>query len=113
VDGFTSVDGVISEKGPQLILIQLLPSSTVAPAVRLKIGTGTFPSLVPGGTWYQPPAPASGGIFDPLQYCLTTPGLKTDLLAPNPVGPPGYPLMFVRIEALGWNVNPELWSVGP
>ncbi len=32
------------------MLTQLLASSTVAPAVRLKIGLGTLDSLVPGGT---------------------------------------------------------------
>src|SRR6266404_59060 len=40
----------VSARGPQLMLTQLLASSTVAPAVRLKIGLGTLDSLVPGGT---------------------------------------------------------------
>ncbi len=79
--------GLASDNGPQLILIQLLPSSTVAPAVRLKTGTGTFPSLVPGGTdsrTEQLPAAsqvASGGLFEPLQYCWATPEPKVDVFA--------------------------------
>ena len=56
-------------------------------AVRLKTGVGTFPSFVPGGTWYQAPAPASGGTFEPLQYCLTTPGVKLLVFGPKPAGP--------------------------
>src|SRR5467141_1895307 len=82
------VDGLVIENGPQLILIQLLPSSTVAPAVRLKMGVGTFPSFVPGGTLYHPEEPASGGLFEPLQYWLTTFGLDA-VLARKPVPPPG------------------------
>src|SRR5262249_2666297 len=83
--------GAIRDNGPQLILIQLLPSSTVAPAVRLKIGVGTLPSKVPGGTEYQTVVGfgISGGIFEPLQYCFTTPGLKDAVLTLNPAAPPG------------------------
>ena len=44
-------DGLFSANGPQLILIQLLPSSTVAAGVRLKIGLGTVASEMPGGVW--------------------------------------------------------------
>ena len=40
--------GCVKDNGPQLIFTQLLPSSTVAPAVRLKTGAGTLASFVPG-----------------------------------------------------------------
>ena len=86
--GLVSVLGLIKDNGPQLMLTQLLPSSTVAPAVRLKTGMGTLLSLVPGGTRYQPEAPASRGIFEPLQYSLTTPGLKLAVLGRKPAPPP-------------------------
>src|ERR1700751_5071087 len=96
--GLVSLVGAISDNGPQLMLIQLLPSSTVAPAVRLKIGVGTLPSKVPGGTWYQVVAPASGGIFEPLQYCFATTrpsGAVEEVLTLKPEAPPGYPAMLV------------------
>ena len=56
------------------MLIQLLPSSTVAAGVRLKSGLGTVASEMPGGTW-NPVPPNSGGMREPLQYSLTTAGL--------------------------------------
>lgn len=43
--------GLVIARGPHFMLTQLLPSSTVAPGRRLKTGTGTVPSFVPGGTW--------------------------------------------------------------
>jgi hypothetical protein len=61
------------------MLIQLLPSSTVAAGLRLKIGLGTVASEMPGGTWY-PDAPSSGGTRDPLQYWLFTVGFEARLL---------------------------------
>ena len=42
--------GAVRASGPQLMLTKLLPSSTVAFAVKLKTGFGTYVSLVPGGT---------------------------------------------------------------
>ena len=43
--------GCKSEIGPQMMLIQLLPSSTVADGVRLNTGVGrALASLVPGVT---------------------------------------------------------------
>ena len=68
------------------MLIQLLPSSTVAAGVRLKIGFGTVASEIPGGTC-QPIPPNSGGTREPLQYWLTTPGLDAELPR-KPVPPP-------------------------
>ena len=47
----TLVTGFVIASGPQLMLIQLLPSSTVAAGVRLKMGLGTVASEMPGGTW--------------------------------------------------------------
>ena len=41
--------GLVSDNGPQRRLTQLLPSSTVATGVRLKIGFGTVASEMPGG----------------------------------------------------------------
>jgi len=65
------------------MLTQLLPSSTVALGVRLKIGLGTVASEMPGGTCQPAPAvPASGMIREPLQYCLTTFGLACELPEP-------------------------------
>src|ERR1700740_583910 len=67
-------DGLVRSSGPQLTLIQLLPSSTVADGVRLKIGFGLVASAIPGGTPYPfgPPHPSvsvhSGGTREPLQY---------------------------------------------
>ena len=64
------------------MLIQLLPSSTVATGVRLKIGLGTVASAMPGGT-AQPhpvvPVQPSGGWREPLQYWLWTTGLISRL----------------------------------
>jgi hypothetical protein len=65
---------LVNDSGPQLTLIQLLPSSTVADGTRLKIGFGTTASATPGGTPkpYNPPHPLatvhSGGCREPLQY---------------------------------------------
>lgn len=47
----TPVTGLVTDSGPQLMLTQLLPSSTVADGVRLKTGFGTVASEMPGGTW--------------------------------------------------------------
>jgi len=64
------------------MLIQLLPSSTVAVGVRLKIGLGTVESAMPGGTC-QPADFNSGMVREPLQYCLTTFGLDAVLFKPG------------------------------
>jgi hypothetical protein len=76
------------DSGPQLMLIQLLPSSTVAVGVKLKTGLGTIASAMPGGTCQPqpvtPPAQASGGIREPLQYWLTTTGLLPELVVLYP-----------------------------
>ena len=72
--------GFSSDSGPQRRLIQLLPSSTVATGVRLKIGFGTVASEIPGGTW-KPEAPLSGGVREPLQYWLMNVGLVLMLVA--------------------------------
>src|SRR5258705_10545163 len=100
--------GLVIDNGPQLILIQLLPSSTVAPAVRLKMGVGTFPSFVPGGTLYHPEAPASGGLFELLHYWLTTFGMEP-VLARKLVPPLVYPARLVMTDAFAVKVNPVLW----
>jgi hypothetical protein len=63
--------GFVKDNGPHCILTQLLPSSTVAVGVRLKIGLGTVASEMPGGTC-QPMDANSGGVREPLQYWLTT-----------------------------------------
>src|SRR5215472_6979494 len=65
------------------MLIQLLPSSTVAAGVRLNSGLGTVASAMPGGT-FQVPAANSGGIREPLQYWLTTVGLLLILVVAVP-----------------------------
>jgi len=44
------LDGLVIANGPKLMLIQLLPSSTVAAGIRLKMGFGTVASAIPGGT---------------------------------------------------------------
>jgi len=76
--------GPIKASGPQLMLIQLLPSSTVATGVRLKTGLGTVASEIPGGTCQpNPTAPgSSGGTREPLQYDLVTAGSLVELLPP-------------------------------
>src|SRR5215475_139681 len=87
------MEGFESDSGPQAMLIQLLPSSTVAAGVRLKIGFGTVASAIPGGTIYPSGFPgcdraSSGGTRAPLQYCLSTVGLALVLCwvaAPYPV----------------------------
>ncbi len=67
------------------MLIQLLPSSTVADGLRLKIGFGTVASEIPGGTLYplKPVAASSGGVREPLQYWLSTAGLELVLFRPE------------------------------
>src|SRR5215472_17140578 len=95
------------ESGPQLMLIQLLPSSTVAAGVRLKTGLGTVASEMPGGTCHPPPAVVfSGGMRDPLQYCRSSVGAAAVLLAL-------YPAMLVITENVGLRVTVEAWLVGP
>jgi len=77
------VTGLVSASGPQEMLTQLLPSSTVADGVRLKTGLGTVASAMPGGTWkpHGIGVPVtewhtdSGGTREPLQYWVTTFGL--------------------------------------
>ena len=64
--GGATVEGFDSDNGPQAMLIQLLPSSTVAAGVRLKIGLGTVASEIPGGVC-QPDALNSGGVREPSQ----------------------------------------------
>ena len=72
------------------MLIQLLPSSTVAAGLRLNTGLGTVASEIPGGTW-KPQGTvcpvgdlqvASGGTRDPLQYWAATAGLLLRLVDP-------------------------------
>src|SRR5260370_1292696 len=64
------------------MLIQLLPSSTVAAGVRLKIGFGTVASAMPGGTC-QPSPPNSGGarVRLPMSGPLYRPGCAPFLQA--------------------------------
>ena len=75
----------LSASGPELTLIQLLPSSTVADGVRLKTGFGVAESAMPGGTPYPlgPPQPSAtlhvGGTRAPLQYRLTMAGFTVRL----------------------------------
>src|SRR3974390_2142375 len=113
------LDVFTSDNGPQAMLIQLLPSSTVAAGVRLKIGFGTVASEMPGGTWYPHGTAcpvgdvhtASGGMREPLQYWRSTVGLPLELCR---VAPP-YPVaaeMSVRNEYCGASVTPELCPVG-
>src|ERR1700730_14579224 len=99
------------------MLTQLLPSSTVAVGVKLKIGLGTVASEIPGGTC-QPQGTTfpvtewqidSGGTREPLQYWATKPGAVA-LLA---LFPPPYPDVFVSTECVGASVKPEPWLVGP
>src|SRR5437016_6144263 len=90
------------------MLTQLLPSSTVAAGVRLKVGLGIVASAMPGAT-LKPSPPFSGGTREPLQYWLTTPGLAGCRLC----APPPYPVVSVRIDEVGWSVNPDEWLVGP
>ena len=66
--------GLVSDSGPQRMLIQLLPSSTVATGCRLKMGLGTVASEMPAGT-DQPDWPNSGGVREPSQYWLVKLGL--------------------------------------
>src|SRR2546430_13478566 len=75
--------------------IQLLPSSTVAAGVRLKIGLGTVASEIPGGTCQPaatagitPAATASGGVREPSQYELMRFGLAVELPPPVTLEPP-------------------------
>src|SRR5579863_7909229 len=85
----SSTDGTLRSSGPQLTLIQLLPSSTVAAGVRLKTGFGAEASTMPGGTPYPlgPPHPSAavhvGGTREPLQYWLTMLGLLPRFDAPG------------------------------
>src|SRR5579871_1898173 len=79
----TLVTGFTRESGPHVMLIQLLPSSTVAEGVRLKIGFGTDASEIPGGT-LNVDALNSGGVREPLQYWLTKLGLTAMSLEPSP-----------------------------
>src|SRR6201987_4512081 len=78
-------DGLVSDSGPQLTLIQLLPSSTVADGVKLKTGFGVSESAMPGGTPkpFGPPHPSaavhSGGTREPLQYLAMTAGSLPEL----------------------------------
>src|SRR6059058_1719492 len=67
VPGGATVEGFDSDNGPQLMLIQLLPSSTVAAGVRLKRGFGTVASEIPGGT-FQPEAPDPGIPGNPCDH---------------------------------------------
>jgi len=76
--GCVLVTGFSSDNGPQRMLIQLLPSSTVATGVRLKMGFGTVASAMPGGT-DQPDAPNSGGVREPSQYWLAKFGFEVVL----------------------------------
>ena len=66
------------------MLTQLLPSSTVAFGVKLKIGFGTVASEMPGGTCQPATPPASGGVRAPLQYWPITAGFvaRRSLLVP-------------------------------
>ena len=88
------------DSGPQLTLIQLLPSSTVADGIRLKRGFGVTASLMPGGTPKPcgPPHPSarvhSGGTREPLQYAEAKLGVP-------PIS-----------EFIGCRLNPEAW-LGP
>src|SRR6516162_6588594 len=86
LDSGSLVTGLLMASGPQLILIQLLPSSTVAAGVRLKTGFGTVASEIPGGTCQPRPAVVfSGGIREPLQYWIRNVGGIAVLLAAYPV----------------------------
>src|ERR1700686_2244262 len=90
------------------MLIQLLPSSTVAAGVRLKIGFGTVASEMPGGTLKLPCA-NSGGTLEPLQYWLARSGLVPVMsLLPLPTSD-----ALVSSEYLGASVCPEAWLPGP
>src|SRR2546422_9024070 len=93
------------------MLIQLLPSSTVAAGVRWKIGFGTVASAMPGGTC-QPDPPNSGGMREPLQYWLATARLDAELTR-QPGPPPGKPRMFARHQAFGVSLAVDAWLVGP
>jgi hypothetical protein len=75
--------GLTKVSGPHVRLIQLLPSSTVAAGLRLKIGLGTVASEMPGGTLKLPLA-NSGGVRDPLQYCMARFGLAFRIFVPVP-----------------------------
>src|ERR1700693_5424309 len=100
------VTGFTNDSGPQLMLIQLLPSSTVAFGVRLKIGFGMVASEMPGGTLYPSP-PFSGGTRAPLQYWLVMVGfMPRRLFEPLPfseVEP-----VLVSTEYVGASLKPEL-----
>ncbi len=81
-------DGFVKDSGPQLTLIQLLPSSTVADGTRLNSGAPAIESGMPGGTpkpW-SPPHPFdtvhSGGTREPLQYWAITAGSLLELPFP-------------------------------
>ena len=92
----------------------MLPSSTVADGVRLKIGLGTVASEIPGGTC-QPIAAAgtaravaaSGGVREPSQYGRMRFGLLVELPEPVTAEPPG-----VSTESDAASVKVELWLVG-
>src|ERR1700687_2554471 len=89
------------------MLIQLLPSSTVAVGVKLKSGLGTVASAMPGGTCQpEPPTFASGMVREPLQYCWKKAGLVVLLF------PPLNSDAFVSTEYVGASVKPEPWLPG-
>src|SRR6267143_630890 len=104
-----AVTGFDIDSGPQLILTQLLPSSTVAVGVRLKIGLGTVASAMPGGTCQpEPPSFASGMVREPLQYWAKKAGLPVTLFDPAPFSDE-----FVITEYVGASVKVEAWLPGP
>src|SRR5882762_8387928 len=91
------------------MLTQLLPSSTVAVGVRLKIGLGTVASAIPGGTCQpEPPLLASGMVREPLQYWAKKAGLPLTLF-----DPPVNSDWFVSTEYVGASVKVEAWLPGP
>src|SRR5580692_10676459 len=92
------------------MLIQLLPSSTVAAGVRLKIGFGTVASEMPGGT-LNVEVLNSGGVRAPLQYWLMKFGFAVRLLEPRPFSIADVPLLLVRIEYVGASSSVTLPSL--
>src|ERR1700674_707792 len=101
------------------MLTQLLPSSTVAVGVRLKIGLGTVASEIPGGTCQPhgttPPVAEwhidSGGTREPLQYWAVKVGL-VGLSFALPFTPL-YSDEFVNTEYVVGSVKVEAWLPGP
>src|SRR6202008_289279 len=92
--------GLVIDRGPQRMLTQLLPSSTVAAGVRLKIGLGTVASEIPGGTC-QPAARSpgvSGDMREPSQYCCIKSGLFVELPVANTADPPGVSTESVAVS---------------